>query len=104
MPIEARQPSHTALLLALACLTGAHSAPACLQEAAKTLQVCENTLKRVCREVDIGSWPYRSRQKDQRLLQQIAKLEAEPDMAVVLELMVGCQDPDVLTCAAIRTA
>ena len=104
MPIEARQPSHTDLLLTLACLTGAHKVLACLQEAAKTLQVCENTLKRVCREVDIGSWPYRSRQKDQRLLQQIAELEAEPDMAIVLDLMVSCQETDVLAYATIELA
>ena len=102
---QSRQGSlHTDLLLTLACLTGSHNVLACLQEAAKTLQVCENTLKRVCREVGIGSWPYRSRQKDQRLLQQIAKLEAEPDMAIVLDLMVSCQETDVLACATIKFA
>ena len=75
-----------------------------MQEAAKTLQVCENTLKRVCREVDMGTWPYRSRQKDQRLLQQIAKLEAEPDMAIVLDLMVSCQEIHVVACVMLKPA
>ncbi len=102
---QSRQGSpHTDLLLVLACLTVFHKVRACLQEAAKTLQVCENTLKRVCREVDIGSWPYRSRQKDQRLLQQIAKLEAEPDMVIVLDLLVSCQETDLLAGATIEPA
>ena len=78
MPIEARQPSHRPA----ACSGLSDSVPQspCL----------------------LG--PYRSRQKDQRLLQQIAKLEAEPDMVIVLGLLVSCQETDLLAGATIEPA